>query len=81
MLRPGIRAVTIGVDAITGISGLIWPGDHVDLILTQEIARPGSTDKSVVSETVLTDVRVIAVDQRAPCRELPPEAPSRPRER
>ena len=35
VLASGMRAVTVGVDAITGIAGLIWPGDRVDLILTQ----------------------------------------------
>lgn len=35
VLQPGMRALTVGVDAITGTAGLIWPGDRVDLILTQ----------------------------------------------
>ena len=35
VLSPGMRAVTINVDAASGSSGLIWPGDRVDLILTQ----------------------------------------------
>ena len=36
-LLPGTRAVTVGVDGITGTAGLIWPGDRLDLILTQQI--------------------------------------------
>ena len=39
VLEPGRLAVTVGVDAITGTAGLIWPGDHVDLILTQSMSR------------------------------------------
>ena len=35
VLGPGMRAVTVGVDAVSGLAGLIWPGDRVDLILTQ----------------------------------------------
>ena len=35
VLSPGMRAVTINVDAASGSSGLIWPGDRVDLIFTQ----------------------------------------------
>jgi len=64
VLDPDTRAVTIGVDPITGVGGLIWPGDHVDVILTQEVtAAYGGTSKRVVGETVLSDLRVIAVDQ------------------
>jgi len=64
VLAPGTRALAIGVDAVTGVAGLIWPGDRVDVILTQEMdkstAAPG---KSLLGETILSDVRVIAVDQ------------------
>jgi pilus assembly protein CpaB len=60
-----MRALTIGVDAITGTAGLIWPGDRVDLILTLVLpdaaAPPG---RRVAAETALTDVRVIAIDQQ-----------------
>jgi pilus assembly protein CpaB len=65
VLSPGMRAVTVGVDAITGTAGLIWPGDHVDVMLTQSIedaTRP--LGKRIAAETVLTDVRVIAIDQQ-----------------
>ena len=46
VLGPGMRAVTVGVDAITGSAGLIWPGDRVDLILTQTIAESHDADRS-----------------------------------
>ncbi len=64
VLKPGTRAVSIGVDQVSGVAGLIWPGDQVDVILTQEFAPAnGERERSVTSETILTDVRVIAVDQ------------------
>lgn len=64
VLAPGSRAVSIGVTAITGVAGLIWPGDHVDVILTQELAPSVErTGRVVTSETVLANVRIIAVDQ------------------
>jgi pilus assembly protein CpaB len=64
VLAPGTRAVSIGVTAITGVAGLIWPGDHVDVILTQELAQAAERAGRVVSsETVLANVRIIAVDQ------------------
>lgn len=65
VLQPGMRAITVGVDAITGTAGLIWPGDRVDLILTASL-QEGSLPmgRRVAAETVLSDVRVIAIDQQ-----------------
>ena len=64
VLAPGTRAVSIAVNPVSGVAGLISPGDRVDVILTQEIRQdPGHTEHLVTSETVLTNVRVIAVDQ------------------
>jgi len=63
-LKPGMRAVSIAVDAPQSAAGLILPGDQVDVILTQSFADTG-TDPALrtVAETVLRDVRVIAIDQ------------------
>lgn len=65
VLRSGMRATTIGVDAVSGTAGLIWPGDHVDVLLTQvtdDQTLPAARRAS--AETVLPDVRVIAIDQQ-----------------
>jgi pilus assembly protein CpaB len=65
VLKGNMRAVTVGVDAISGTAGLIWPGDRVDLILTQTIADPSlPIGHRIVAETVVSNVRVIAIDQR-----------------
>jgi pilus assembly protein CpaB len=65
VLQPGMRAVTVAVDATTGAAGLIWPGDRVDLILTQTIQEAAMPlGHRVAAETVLSDVRVIAIDQQ-----------------
>ena len=65
VLTPGQRATSVGVDAISGTAGLIWPGDHVDLILTQQIDDPAvPIGRRFAGETVLKDVRVIAIDQQ-----------------
>ncbi|MBX2804977.1 MAG: Flp pilus assembly protein CpaB [Hyphomicrobiales bacterium] len=65
VLRPGNRAVSISVDAPQSASGLVLPGDFVDVILTQNLGE-GVTDlsKRSVAETVLRNVRVIAVDRQ-----------------
>jgi pilus assembly protein CpaB len=64
VLRPGMRAVAVGVDPVAGLAGLIWPGDYVDLILTQQTDGPETAAGHRLSgETVLRSLRVIAVDQ------------------
>jgi pilus assembly protein CpaB len=65
VLGAGKRAVSVGVDNVSGTAGLIWPGDRVDLVLTQQIDdRDQPADRRVYGETVLTNLRVIAVDQQ-----------------
>ena len=64
VLRPGYRAMAIRVNATSGIGGLVFPGDRVDMILTHEVKVSGSDEKKhMVSETFLTNVRVLAIDQ------------------
>lgn len=64
VLKPGARAATIAVDAVSGTAGLIWPADRVDVILTQKLDdATAPLGRRVVGETVLRNVRVIAVDQ------------------
>jgi pilus assembly protein CpaB len=65
VLGSGMRAVTVGVDPVSGAAGLIWPGDHVDVVLTQSIdEKEQPRERRISGETVLTNVRVIAVDQQ-----------------
>ena len=65
VLTPGMRAVSVRVDATSGIAGFVFPGDRIDLILTHKVkvAKAGRAAIRRVSETVLTGVRVLAVDQ------------------
>ncbi|WP_456814257.1 MULTISPECIES: Flp pilus assembly protein CpaB [unclassified Bradyrhizobium] len=62
VLAPDSRAISIRVDEETGVSGLIRPGDNVDVVLTQVFEKADPV-KRAVSETVLSNVRVIAIDQ------------------
>lgn len=65
VLTPGMRAVSVQINETTGISGFVFPGDRVDVILTQNIRQEGdNTRVRKASETILTDVRVLGVDQR-----------------
>lgn len=65
VLRPGLRAISVGVDAVSGNAGHIFPGDRVDVILTQDLSTmlAGEHRQRLATETILEDVRVIAVDQ------------------
>ena len=65
VLSPGMRAVSVPVNETSGIAGLIFPGDHVDVILTHAVRQDTASGVQMrqVSETVLTDVRVLAIDQ------------------
>jgi pilus assembly protein CpaB len=67
-LPHGMRAVTLAVDQVTGVAGYVFPGDRVDVILTHSIgegrAEAMSAVGASVSEVVLADVRVLAVNSR-----------------
>jgi len=69
VLRPGMRAISVPVTITSGISGFIFPGDQVDLMITHQIPTGTAGGNSggyehKAAETVLHDVRVIAIDQR-----------------
>jgi len=68
-LGPGMRAVTVGVSATSGVAGFVFPGDRVDLVLTQEVAGGGEGPPLRASETIVRNIRVLAVDQRLNSRD------------
>jgi pilus assembly protein CpaB len=61
VLAPGMRAVSLPINATSSNAGLIFPGDRVDLILTQTLAAADGATIRRVSETVLRDIRIIAM--------------------
>ena len=63
-LSPGMRAITVPVTQTSGVAGFIFPGDRVDVVLTQEVAGGGDGPPLKVSETIIRNVRVLATDQR-----------------
>jgi pilus assembly protein CpaB len=63
-LGPGMRAVTVAVSATSGVAGFVFPGDRVDIVLTQEVSGGGDGTALKVSETVMRNIRVLATDQR-----------------
>ena len=62
-LGPGQRAVTISVSQQGGVAGFVFPGDRVDLVLTQAVQNPGEGPNLQAAETILRNLRVLATDQ------------------
>ncbi len=60
-LGAGMRAVTVPVSAKTGVAGFVFPGDRVDMVLTQTVEGEGRP--LMTAETVLRNLRVLATDQ------------------
>jgi pilus assembly protein CpaB len=58
-LSPGMRAVSIGISTESSAGGFILPNDRVDVILTEQLGDAHQYH----ARTILTDVRVLAVDQ------------------
>jgi pilus assembly protein CpaB len=65
VLGPGMRATSLQLNTTSDIAGLILPGDHVDLLLSHTLKdeRLPNAPQRLVSETILTNVRVVAIDQ------------------
>ncbi|WP_297512866.1 Flp pilus assembly protein CpaB [uncultured Caulobacter sp.] len=68
VLTPGKRAMSVPVSSDTAVGGFILPGDRVDVLSTREVSGGGgeggpSLGKATVAETVLQNIRVLALDQ------------------
>jgi len=59
VLAPGMRAVTVRVDDVIGVGGFVLPENRVDVVAS---FQEGSSSRA---ETILRDIRVLAVDQRS----------------
>jgi pilus assembly protein CpaB len=63
-LGPGMRAITVPVNVSSGVAGFVFPGDHVDMVLTSNVEGGGDGPPLKVSETIIRNLRVLATDQR-----------------
>ncbi len=61
LLPDGMRAATVRINDVSGVAGFIQPNDSVDVLITRNI--PGND--SQVTDVLLQNVRVIAIDQQA----------------
>src|ERR1700723_3312639 len=65
ILPKGMRAVSMEVSAENGAGGFILPDDHVDVVLPRHdrMQTAGGASDKIVSESILRNVRVLAIDQ------------------
>jgi pilus assembly protein CpaB len=75
-LTPGMRAVAIAVTGAPAVAGFVFPGDRVDVVLTQDVNAPqsnaqgpngqqiGNGDQLHAASTIVRNIRVLATDQR-----------------
>lgn len=68
VLPAGKRAISIRINATSGNAGFIFPGDRVDILLTHDVpvnnSAGGKASTASVSETVMDNVRILAINQR-----------------
>lgn len=60
-LESGMRAMAIPLSPESSAGGFVLPGDHVDVVMTHQLE--GQQGKKFASDTVLKNVRVLAIDQ------------------
>jgi pilus assembly protein CpaB len=63
VLPKGMRAISVAISDRSAAGGFIMPNDRVDVMITRKIQAPGSSTQLVKSETVLSNVRVMAINQ------------------
>lgn len=60
IIEDGKKAITVRVDDVVGVAGFVLPGDRVDVLLTRK-----ANEQSAVSDNILQNIKVLAVDQKA----------------
>jgi pilus assembly protein CpaB len=61
ILPEGMRAISVKISPETGAGGFILPNDRVDVIMTRRVDDPAG--ERFVTETILMNIRVLAIDQ------------------
>lgn len=85
-LPKGMRVVTIAVDTVSGVGNFVFPGDRVDVLITHDVVlekkldtpavgQPAAEKKSPITEVLLPNVRIMAVNQKSVLRGNEPPTP------
>lgn len=61
VLQPGMRAISVPINAETAAGGFILPGDRVDVL---QSLKSGGTDRAASAQVLMRNVRVLAIDQK-----------------
>ena len=64
LLNDGMRAATVRIDDVSGVAGFVQPNDSVDVLITRTLMGAGQ-GSSQVTDVLLQNVRVLAIDQEA----------------
>jgi pilus assembly protein CpaB len=63
LLPDGMRAASVRINDVSGVAGFIQPNDSVDVLITRAVQ--GSETATQVTDVLLQNVRVIAIDQQS----------------
>ena len=63
LLPDGMRAATVRINDVSGVAGFVQPNDSVDVLITRTV--PGDQSNSQLSDVLLQNVRVMAMDQES----------------
>lgn len=61
VLQPGMRAISVPINAETAAGGFILPGDRVDVL---QSLKSAGTDRAASAQVLMRNVRVLAIDQK-----------------
>jgi pilus assembly protein CpaB len=67
LVSDAMRAITIRVDDVVGVAGFLLPGNRVDVLATRM-----NSSRRAVTDTILKNLKVLAVDQTASTQENDP---------
>jgi len=63
LLPEGMRAASVRINDVSGVAGFVQPNDSVDVLITRTLQTTGAAAQ--VTDVLLQNVRVIAIDQNA----------------
>lgn len=74
VLSPDMRAMSVAFNHTTGVAGLIQPGDRVDVLITISLGleKGGLSFERRLNQSIVRNVRVLAIDQRFDTQTGPP---------
>jgi len=65
VVTPGMRAVSLRSNDVSGVGGFVLPGDRVDILLTRAVSGSSQATNNTVTQVLAENVRVLGVDQSA----------------